>query len=57
MVDTIKPDYQNAVRCGEEALVNDTCPDWEKSQISDDMELLKTTWKGVLESIVEEQKR
>ena len=57
VVDTIKPDYQNAVRCGEEALVNDTCPDWEKSQVNDDMELLKRTWKEVLESVVEEQKR
>ena len=57
LVENIKPQYENAVECAEEVLSNDACPDWEKSQVKDDVILLKTTWNGVLDDIDGEEKR
>jgi muramidase (phage lysozyme) len=57
VVESIKPEYQNAVECAEEVMTHDACPDWEKSQVKEDLELLKTTWSSVLDVMDEESKR
>ncbi|XP_028414134.1 dystrophin-like isoform X2 [Dendronephthya gigantea] len=49
VVDTIKPEYQNAVECAEEVMTHDTCPAAEKVQVKEDVELLHTTWNSVID--------
>lgn len=56
-MDTIKPEYQNAVECAEEVMTHDACPDTEKAQVKEDVELLHTTWNSVLDVMDEETKR
>jgi hypothetical protein len=57
VVESIKPEYQNAVECAEEVLTHEACPDWEKSQVKEDVELLKTTWSSVLDVMDKESRR
>ena len=36
---------------------HDACPEWEKSQVREDVELLRTTWESVLDVMDAESKR
>ena len=38
-------------------MTHETCPDWEKSQVKEDVQLLKTTWGSVLDAMDAEEKR
>jgi hypothetical protein len=33
------------------------CPDWDKTQVKEDVDLLKKTWSSVLDVMDEESKR
>ena len=38
-------------------MTHDACPEWEKSQVKEDVELLRTTWRSVLDVMDTESKR
>jgi hypothetical protein len=56
-VESIRPEYQNAVECAEEVMTHAACPDWDKTQVKEDVDLLKKTWSSVLDVMDEESKR
>ena len=56
-MESIRPEYQNAVECAEEVMTHDACPDWDKTQVKEDVDLLKKTWSSVLDVMDEESKR
>ncbi|XP_046848609.1 utrophin-like isoform X4 [Xenia sp. Carnegie-2017] len=54
VADNIRADYENALECAEEVISREDCPEWERSQINEDADVLKKSWNDVMTLMSEE---